>query len=125
MLPDKKVDSSFSFKDKIIFSIIFLIFSSFVVLNNYFGDTWVLYRLLIFCLFFIASCFLLSLSAKGKQFFKFLKDSQLELKKVIWPTKQEASNVTLIVLITVVIFSFLLWCLDSVIILATNFILGV
>lgn len=49
---------------------------------------------------------------KGRQVAGFVKESQIEVRKVVWPTRQETVQTTIFVLIVVVIFGILLWVLD-------------
>ena len=51
-------------------------------------------------------------TAKGRETVGFLKEAQIEVKKVVWPTRQETVQTTFFVLIVVVIFAILLWLLD-------------
>ncbi|MCB1819808.1 MAG: preprotein translocase subunit SecE [Gammaproteobacteria bacterium] len=51
---------------------------------------------------------------KGRQISAFLRDSQVEVRKVVWPTRQETTQVTLVVIGVVIVFAFLLWGLDWV-----------
>ena len=56
----------------------------------------------------------------------FGKGAMIELKKMIWPTKQETIQGTLMVVILVIIFSLFLWLIDSISFKAIyDFILGV
>ncbi|KGE70702.1 preprotein translocase subunit SecE [Spirochaeta lutea] len=47
-----------------------------------------------------------------KKLIQFFKDSAAELKKVIWPTRDEVSTSTVVVLVSVVIFAALLGFVD-------------
>ena len=42
-----------------------------------------------------------------------IKESRGEIRRVVWPTWEETSQTTLIVLVLVLIFALLLWLLDS------------
>ena len=44
---------------------------------------------------------------------RFMRETQVELKKVTWPTKQELIANTAVVLIAVVICAALIWVIDS------------
>ena len=48
----------------------------------------------------------------SKETVAFLKEAQVEVKKVVWPTRQETLQTTFFVLVVVVIFAILLWLLD-------------
>jgi len=49
---------------------------------------------------------------KGRQISAFIRDANIEVRKVIWPTRQETVQTTFVVMIVVVIFAILLWLLD-------------
>lgn len=51
-------------------------------------------------------------TAKGRQISGFLRDAQIEVRKVVWPTRQETTQVTVIVIIVVILFAIVLWILD-------------
>lgn len=48
----------------------------------------------------------------GKQSWGFLKDARTEVRKVVWPTRKETSQTTLLILAGVVIVGIFLWLLD-------------
>ena len=41
------------------------------------------------------------------------KESRVEVRKVVWPTRQETSQTTLIVVVVVILVGLILWGLDS------------
>ena len=51
-------------------------------------------------------------SEKGGAFFRFLKESDIERRKVVWPTHQEAVQTSLMVIIVVIIISLFLAAVD-------------
>ncbi|MDF2867702.1 MAG: preprotein translocase subunit SecE [Gammaproteobacteria bacterium] len=61
-------------------------------------------------------------TVKGKQALAFARDSQLELRKVVWPTRQETMQTTLIVVVIVAIAAVILWLLDSILLWAISLI---
>jgi preprotein translocase subunit SecE len=54
-------------------------------------------------------------SQKGAAFFRFLKESDIERRKVVWPTHQEAVQTSLMVIVVVIIISLFLASVDWVI----------
>jgi preprotein translocase subunit SecE len=60
---------------------------------------------------------------KGAQTREFLSESAFELRKVVWPTRQEALRTTWVVMIAVVILSLLLAGFDVIIQSAVKFLL--
>ena len=49
---------------------------------------------------------------KGRTLASFVKDAQIEVRKVVWPTRQETVQTTLVVMVVVVIIAIFLWLLD-------------
>jgi preprotein translocase subunit SecE len=50
----------------------------------------------------------------GKSFLSFLKDARIEVRKVVWPTRQETVQATLVVVALVFFVGLVLWLLDMV-----------
>ena len=65
-----------------------------------------------------------ALTTKGIQTREFLSEARFELRKVVWPTRQEAMRTTWVVMIAVVILSLILAGFDVVIQAAVKLVLG-
>jgi preprotein translocase subunit SecE len=52
-------------------------------------------------------------SDQGDRFVHFLKETRIELRKVVWPTRQETIKTTGIIMIAVVIVAIFLWIVDA------------
>ena len=63
-------------------------------------------------------------SAKGVQAREFLSESRFELRKVVWPTRQEAMRMSWVVMLVVVLISLMLAGFDLVIQWAIRLLLG-
>ena len=63
-------------------------------------------------------------TAKGHQVREFLSESRFELRKVVWPTRQEAIRMTWVVIVVVIVLSLLLGGFDFVIQKLTQWFLG-
>ena len=50
---------------------------------------------------------------RGRAAWTLMRDARTEIRRVVWPTRQETTQTTLVVLVLVAIFSFILWLLDS------------
>jgi preprotein translocase subunit SecE len=57
---------------------------------------------------------LLWTSATGRDFLNFAKESVRETKKVVWPTRKEATQITLIVFAFVLVMAIFLWGTDKI-----------
>ena len=64
------------------------------------------------------------LTPKGRAFRDFFSEARFELRKVVWPTRQETIRATGLILIVVVIISLLLGAFDMVISWAIRLLLG-
>ena len=58
---------------------------------------------------------LMAFSADGKRFIAYSKDSWLEVKKVVWPSRQESTRMTLVVFGFVLIMALFLWLIDKLV----------
>jgi len=64
------------------------------------------------------------LTSKGHQTRGFLAESRFELRKVVWPTRQEATRMTWVVIVVVIVLSLLLGGFDFLIQKAVQLFLG-
>jgi preprotein translocase subunit SecE len=64
---------------------------------------------------FAAAVFVGSLTAAGHRGRDFVSEALFELRKVVWPTRPEATRITLVVLAVVVVISLILSGFDFVI----------
>jgi preprotein translocase subunit SecE len=84
-----------------------------VVGNSYYAGESVLYRVLaLLALAGVAGGLALT-TAKGNAFREMVKEARVELRKVVWPTRQETGQTTAIVVVVVLIVALILWALDS------------
>lgn len=49
---------------------------------------------------------------KGRTFWSFFQEAQIEVRKVVWPTRQETLQTTLIVILVVILVAISLWLID-------------
>ena len=84
-----------------------------VVGNGYYSDQALLYRILaIIGLGGVALAIAIN-TEKGSSAWSLIKESRTEIRKVVWPTRQETVQTTLIVVIFVILVALVLWALDS------------
>ena len=63
-------------------------------------------------------------TAKGADTREFLSESRFELRKVVWPTRQETTRTMWVVIAAVIIISLILAAFDWVIQLIVKYLLG-
>jgi len=83
-----------------------------VYANSYFSAESVLYRTIGLLILAAVAIWLVIQTAKGSAFLVLCLDARTEIRKVVWPTRQETAQTTMIVLVVVVIVALLLWLLD-------------
>ena len=72
----------------------------------------------------LAGVLLFAFSRYGSNFWQFVLESRIELRKVFWPSRQETFTTTMVVLVFVVIASTFFWLLDLLLAYATKFFTG-
>lgn len=95
-----------------------------VVGNQYYSASPILYRVLVLLVLAAVAGFVALQTAKGKSFFALAKEARTEIRKVVWPTRQETTQTTLIVVAVVLVMALLLWGLDSLLGWAVSLIVG-
>jgi preprotein translocase subunit SecE len=63
-------------------------------------------------------------TVKGRQTLEFFGESRFELRKVVWPTRQETLRATGVILVVVVIISLLIGLVDLIISSGISWLLG-
>jgi preprotein translocase subunit SecE len=79
----------------------------------YYGDQALVYRVMGVLLTTLAALGLILTTAVGLEFLGFLKEARVEVRKVIWPTRQETMQSTLVVVALVFLVGLILWTLDA------------
>ena len=95
-----------------------------VVGNQFFSGEPILYRVLGLLAIAAVAAFVGLQTAKGQAFFGLAKEARVEIRKVVWPTRQETTQTTLIVVAVVLVMALLLWGLDSLLGWLVSMIVG-
>jgi preprotein translocase subunit SecE len=61
-------------------------------------------------------------SAQGRTFWEFVQSSRIELRKVVWPDRQETVQVTIVVFVMIIVLSLFFWGLDSLLGVVTRWL---
>jgi len=83
-----------------------------VVAFYQFSDFSQLYRVLGIVAVVIMSLAIMMTTAVGHQSWAFAQEAKLEVRKVVWPSRSETMQTTLMVFAMVIIVGFILWLLD-------------
>ena len=93
--------------------VVALIVSVGVFGDSYFSAEPVLYRAIALVVLGLVAGFVALQTSKGKAFWSLLKEARIEIRKVVWPTRQETAQTTMIVVAVVLVMALVLWGLDS------------
>ena len=101
-----------------VFDVVKQVFSVVLVIAGiaafyYFADFRLLYRILGLIAVIGVSVGMLATTAWGASIAGFIADSKIEVRKIVWPTKDETTRTTLLVFAMVSIVSLVLWLLDT------------
>ena len=99
--------------DVIKWVVVALIISVGVFGDSYFSAEPVLYRAIALVVLGLVAGFVALQTSKGKAFWSLLKEARIEIRKVVWPTRQETAQTTMIVVAVVLVMALVLWGLDS------------
>jgi len=90
----------------------------------FFGEYSLLLRVVALLLLLSVAVALVYTTNLGQSFWRFAQGSNIELKKIIWPTKKETIQTTLIVIVMVLFVGVLLWIFDGLLMWAISYITG-
>tara|TARA_B110000483_G_scaffold115800_1_gene140482 strand:- start:311 stop:679 length:369 start_codon:yes stop_codon:yes gene_type:complete len=81
--------------------------------NYYFSEESLLYRALAWLVVATTVVFISSKTQKGSSLITLMYGAYNEALRVVWPTRQERNQTTLMVVVFVLIMSMILWGLDT------------
>ncbi|MBG6289016.1 MULTISPECIES: preprotein translocase subunit SecE [Pseudomonas] len=95
-----------------------------VVANQYYSTQPIFYRVLGILVMAAVAGFIALQTVKGRAFFTLAKEARAEIRKVVWPSRQETTQTTLIVVAVVLVMALVLWGLDSLLGWLVSMIVG-
>jgi preprotein translocase subunit SecE len=107
-----KAEESVTFIDKLTTLVALAIIVSGVVAYYYFADQSVLVRAPMVLAGLVGGLFVFYQAPLGKRVWRFIQASRIEIRKVVWPTRREAFQTTIAVIIFTLIFGVFFWILD-------------
>jgi len=63
-------------------------------------------------------------STQGRRLWAFIQGSRIELRKVVWPTRQETTQTAIAVFVFTLIMALFFWALDSFLLWLTRSLVG-
>ena len=109
----RQTGDSVSRFDGMKWAVVVLLLIGGIVANTYFSQVAWAIRTAAGLVLVALMLLLLFQTAKGRVFWAFVQGARIELRKVVWPTRQETIQTALVVVVMVVIAALILWGLDT------------
>jgi preprotein translocase subunit SecE len=108
----EKVDSEDTKLDWIKWLIVVAIVLAGVYANSYFATGSLLLRTVGLAVAAGVAGWTAAQTRRGRAFVNLCLDARVEIRKVVWPTRQETTQTTIVVLIVIFVVALILWLLD-------------
>ena len=95
-----------------------------IVGNSYFSGESLLYRVIAILVIAGIALSISVTTGRGAAAWAMIKGARTEIRKVIWPTRQETTQTTVIVMVFVVVCGLFFWALDSFLGWVASLLLG-
>jgi len=112
-----------------VLDILKLLIAAGVLTGGLFGYYWYLewsqpLRVLLVLAGTIAGVAIAMTSTQGRRLWAFIQGSRIEIRKVVWPTKQETTQTAIAVFVFTLILALFFWGLDSFLLWLTRTLVG-
>jgi preprotein translocase subunit SecE len=121
---ETKVEEQPTFVDTAKLALAILIVLAGLVSYYYFADSSALLRALGVIVALAAATVVAFTSLQGRMLWKFIQGARVELNKIVWPTREETIQTTLVVLVVALIGGVFFWLLDLFLLWLTTRITG-
>ena len=107
-----KADATTSGMDAVKFAVSIGILGASVLAFYVFADQPLLYRVLGLVGAVVVAALIALTTARGRTFSGFMQDARTEVRKMVWPTRMETLQTTVVVIVVVIILALFLWLVD-------------
>lgn len=83
-----------------------------IYINSYFSTESLLLRTVGLLIAAGIAGWIAAQTVKGRALVNLIFEARIEIRKVVWPTRQETTQTTIVVLIVIFIVAIILWLLD-------------
>lgn len=108
----EKIENADSKLDWLKWAIVAVIVVTGIYANSYFSAESLLFRTLGLLAAAGVAGWIAAQTVKGRNFVNLCLEARTEIRKVVWPTRQETTQTTIVVLIVIFIVAIILWLLD-------------
>ena len=120
----KDETSKLKWKDIILWFLVTTVVFSGSYTMFYFREQIVAFRLLFTFLGLACALGIASLTSQGLFVIKFSQSAWGEMQKVVWPKPDEAKQISLLVLVSIVLITLAIWLVDSILTVMVRNLLG-
>ena len=92
--------------------------------NAYYAEQSLFYRVLALVAVAAVAGLIALQTHQGRALWTLVNEARVEIRKVVWPTREETTQTTLVVLALVFVMSLILWGLDSLLGLVVSSVIG-
>ncbi len=119
-----KVETQDSAADifKLLISLLLVVGGAFAF--NYYEDQSQLLRVVGILTVVIVALLIAAQTTRGRTTLAFIRDARIEVRKVVWPTRAETIQTTMIVMLMVFVVGIVLWIMDTFLLWAIKFLTG-
>ena len=110
--------------DKIKLLVAVLLIAAGIAGFYYFAEQALLYRVLGLLVVIAVSAFVALQTQQGMDTWNFGRSAILEVRKAVWPSRQETVQTTLLVMVMVIIMGLMLWLFDMFLLWAVKLLTG-
>ena len=110
--------------DVLLWLVVVVMITSGVIANIYFSEVAWSLRLAGWILLACAAVLIAVQTVVGRAFWEFSLAARGELRKVVWPTRQETVQTTIMVVAMVIVAAMVLWGVDTILMWAIGLIMG-
>ena len=120
----ERIESSLSQADIARWAVVAALLVTGIAGFYYFADQALLYRVLGLVAMFAAAAAVAAGSAHGQRFLVFMRESRAEVRKMVWATRAETLQTSLVVFAAVIVMALFLWLLDRLLSWGVSLLLG-
>jgi preprotein translocase subunit SecE len=102
---------------------VFLLVSG-ILAFYYFSEVSTLLRVIALLVISGAAAAVAFQTERGRALWQFMSDSRMEVRKVVWPSRQETLQTTLVVVVMVLLVGIVLWLFDMILMSILRFLTG-
>ena len=117
-------DQSHPILDRLKWLAVALMVGAGVVGNWYFGEHSLLNRVLALVALAVVAGFVILQTDRGRAMWDLAREARTEIRRVVWPTRQETTQTTFMVVLLVLLFALVLWGLDSLLSWLVSSVIG-